>query len=89
MRETQLTIPLVKDDEVLGIFGFHRLEVRPFSERQIAIARSFAAQAVIAIENARLLGELQARTDELTRSVAELQALEEVLRAVKASRASV
>ncbi len=47
--------------------------------------RTFADQAVIAIENARLLGELQARTDELTRSVAELQALEEVLRAVNSS----
>jgi GAF domain-containing protein len=47
--------------------------------------RTFADQAVIAIENARLLGELQARTDELTRSVGELQALEEVLRAVNSS----
>jgi GAF domain-containing protein len=49
------------------------------------LVRTFADQAVIAIENARLLKELQARTDELTRSVAELQALEEVLRAVNSS----
>jgi signal transduction histidine kinase len=59
--------------------------VQPFTERQIELVRTFADQAVIAIENARLLGELQARTDELTRSVAELQALEEVLRAVNSS----
>ena len=59
--------------------------VEPFTERQIELVRTFADQAVIAIENARLLGELQARTDELTRSVAELQALEEVLRAVNSS----
>ena len=62
-----------------------RKRVEPFTERQIELVRTFADQAVIAIENARLLGELQARTDELTRSVGELQALEEVLRAVNSS----
>src|SRR6202022_257649 len=58
---------------------------QPFTERQIELVRTFADQAVIAIENARVLGELRERTDELTRSVAELQTLEEVLRVVNSS----
>ena len=70
---------------VLGTINLARKRVEPFTERQIELVRTFADQAVIAIENARLLGELQARTDELTRSVGELQALEEVLRAVNSS----
>jgi signal transduction histidine kinase len=59
--------------------------VEPYTDRQIELVRTFADQAVIAIENARLFAELQARTDELARSVVELQALEEVLRAVNSS----
>jgi GAF domain-containing protein len=70
---------------VVGVINLSRLRVQPFTDRQIELIRTFADQAVIAIENARLLKELQARTDELTRSVAELQALEEVLRAVNSS----
>jgi K+-sensing histidine kinase KdpD len=70
---------------VVGVITLNRQRVEPYTERQIELVRTFADQAVIAIENARLLKELQARTDELTRSVAELQALEEVLRAVNSS----
>jgi two-component system NtrC family sensor kinase len=82
---TAIWVALRKDTALLGAFVIYRTEIRPFTEKEIALLESFAAQAVIAIENARLFGELQARTDELTRSVAELQALEEVLCAVNSS----
>jgi GAF domain-containing protein len=82
---TALGVPLLREMEVLGTIGLTRKRVQPFTERQIEPVRTFADQAVIAMENARLLSELQARTDELTRSVAELQALEEVLRAVNST----
>jgi two-component system, NtrC family, sensor kinase len=82
---TLLGVPLLREGAVLGTIGLGRRRVQPYTERQIELVRTFADQAVIAMENARLLGELQARTDELTRSVGELQALEEVLRAVNSS----
>src|SRR6516164_1843945 len=84
-RRTGLGVPLLREGAVLGTINLWRKRVQPFTERQIELVRTFADQAVIAMENARLLGELQARTDELTRSVGELQALEEVLRAVNSS----
>jgi len=57
----------------IGVIVLMRLSVRPFTDEQIELARHFAAQAIIAIENTRLFGELRQRTDELGRSVAELQ----------------
>jgi GAF domain-containing protein len=80
-----IQVALVRDDVLLGSLTVYRQEVRPFTQKQIALLESFAAQAVIAIENTRLLNELRARTDELGRSVGELRALGEVSQAVNST----
>ena len=82
---TVLAIPMLRADELLGVIIIYRHEVRPFTDGQIALMETFADQAAIAIENARLLSELQARTGELTRSVQELQALGEVGQALSST----
>ena len=82
---TVLAVPMLKENELIGSFTLCRQEVRPFIDKQIALVASFAAQAVIAIENARLLNELRQRTDELGRSVGELHALGEVSQAVNST----
>src|SRR5262249_55510571 len=83
---TLVLVPMLKDAEVVGHFAIFRQEVRPFTERQIGLVKNFAAQAVIAIENTRLLNELRQRTDDLSESLEQHPATSEVLSVIGQSR---
>jgi GAF domain-containing protein len=82
---TVLGVPILKSDDLLGVIVIYHQEVRPFTDKQIALVEIFADQAAIAIENVRLLDALRQRTDELGRSVGELRALGEVSQAVNST----
>jgi GAF domain-containing protein len=84
-HRTILAVPLLSEDEPLGAILLRRKEVRPFSERQIALLRTFADQAAIGIKNVALFGQLQERTQALTKSVDQLTALGEVGQAISST----
>jgi GAF domain-containing protein/DNA-binding response OmpR family regulator/anti-sigma regulatory factor (Ser/Thr protein kinase) len=86
---TALAVPMLQGDQPIGVINVSRMESRPFSDKQIALLRTFADQAVIAIENVRLFKELEARNRELTTALDQQTATAEILRVISSSHADV
>src|SRR5262245_39905623 len=84
-HRTVVAVPLIRDQDAIGAIFVRRTEVRPFTDRQIELIKTFADQAVIAIESTRLFEEVQARTRELTESLEQQTASSEVLQVISSS----